>query len=82
MAAGFGGVTEKIALRNLKNKLISLRRQLDMPDTLAQAGIDLENRTQEIIAATLQDPCCNTNPVPVTPEGVGRILKAVSGYGR
>ena len=81
VAAGLGGATEKIALRNLKNRLISLRRQLNMPDTLAQAGIHLENRIPEIIAATLQDPCCATNPVPVTAEGVGEILKAVSGYG-
>ncbi len=80
VAANLGGVTEKLALRNLKNKLISLRRQLDMPDTLAQAGIFLENRTPEIIASTLQDPCCNTNPVPVTAEGIGSILKAVA-YG-
>ena len=81
VAAGLGGATEKLALRNLKNKLISLRRQLDMPDTLAQAGAFLENRTGEIIEATLQDPCCNTNPVTVTAEGIGSILKAVAGYG-
>ena len=81
VAAGLGGATEKLALRNLKNKLISLRRQLGLPDTLAQAGVFLENRTQEIIASTLQDPCCNTNPVAVTAEGVGGILKAVAGYG-
>lgn len=81
VAAGLGGATEKIALRNLRNKLISLRRKLDMPDTLAQAGIFLENRNREIIESTLQDPCCNTNPVPVTAEGIGNILKAVAGYG-
>ena len=79
--AGLGGVTEKIALRNLKNALISLRRSLNMPDTLRQAGINLESQTGEIIEATLQDPCCRTNPVPVTAEGIGQILKAVSGYG-
>ena len=79
-AAGLGGVTEKIALRNLKNALISLRRSLNMPDTLRQAGIYLENCTGQIITATLEDPCCRTNPVPVTPEGIGSILKAVAGY--
>ena len=75
------GATEKIALRNLRNKLITLRRQLNMPDTLSQAGIILGDHIREIIASTLQDPCCQTNPVPVTAEGVGKILKAVAGYG-
>ena len=80
VAAGLGGATEKLSLRNLKNRLISLRRQLNLPDTLLQAGVSLGDRAPEIIAATLQDPCCETNPVPVTAEGIANILKAVSGY--
>ena len=39
-AAGMGGSADTIALRNLKNGLIRLRRELNLPETLAQAGVD------------------------------------------
>ena len=38
-AAGLGGSAQTMAVRNLKNALVRLRRELDMPDTLAQAGV-------------------------------------------
>ena len=39
-AAGMGGSVDTIAVRNLKNGLIRLRRELNLPETLVQAGVD------------------------------------------
>ena len=38
-AAGMSGSADSIAVRNLRNGLIRLRRELNLPETLAQAGI-------------------------------------------
>lgn len=82
--AGLGGSTDLLAWKNLKNALIRLRRELQMPQDLYQAGADLrqlqEKRTN-IIQDVLDDPCCETNPVPVTREAVAQILQSVMGYG-
>ena len=79
---GLGGSSNAIALRNLKNALIRLRNQLKLPTTLAQAGISgkqLQEQEKQIIAAALQDPCCETNPVPVTEDMVKQVLQEVAG---
>ena len=78
--AGLGGSADTIAFRNLKNALIRLRRELKLPETLAQAGKNLQD-PERTLRAVLADPCCSTNPVPVTEEGVRQILWAVSGNG-
>lgn len=81
-AAGMGGSAETIAVRNLKNCLIRLRRELNLPETLVQAGIDprsLWRNVDEIVKATLADPCCGTNPMPVEDFLVRRILEEVTG---
>jgi 1-propanol dehydrogenase len=83
-AAGISGSTEQIAVRNLKNGLIRLRRELELPDTLAKAGVDpreVRERTGEIVAATLADPCCATNPIKVEDYLVRRLLDEVTGHG-
>ena len=83
-AAGLGGSAETIAVRNLKNALVRLRRQLQLPDTLAQAGISpatVRSRTKELVEATLADPCCATNPMRVEDFMVRRVLGAVTGHG-
>ena len=80
--AGLGGSAEVMAVRNLKNKLIALRRELNLPATLTQAGISREQLrpvTEQIVAATLADPCCMTNPVAVTGELVRKVLTEVTG---
>ena len=82
--AGLGGSADTIALRNLKNGLIHLRRQLQMPATLQQAGIEpgqLYSKTDQIVAAVLQDPCCKTNPVLVEDFMVRAVLEEVAGHG-
>jgi alcohol dehydrogenase class IV len=83
-AAGLGGAAESVALRNLKNGLVRLRKELRLPGTLAQAGIEpqkVQNEQARIVEAVLADPCCDTNPVPVTKDLVLRVLETVTGHG-
>ena len=80
--AGIGGSAESVAVRNLKNGLIRLRRELKLPETLAQAGIaprELWAATDKIVDATLKDPCCGSNPMVVEDFMVRRILEEVTG---
>lgn len=81
---GLGGSTDMLAVRNLKNALIRLRRELGLPQDLAQAGVAariLREKKEQIIEDVLADPCCNTNPVPVTRETVDAVLRGVAGHG-
>lgn len=81
-AAGLGGSADAIAVRNLKNGLVRLRRELRLPETLAQAGVaprDVWHRANEIVAAALNDPCCQTNPVQVEDFMLHKILEEVTG---
>ncbi len=80
--AGLGGSADTIAIRNLKNGLISLRKELQMPVTLAQAGVDpreVRSKADAIIKAALEDPCCESNPVAVTEAMARGILEEVTG---
>jgi alcohol dehydrogenase class IV len=80
--AGLGGSAETLAVRNLKNALIRLRRELQMQETLCQAGIapgQVWAQADKIVKAALEDPCCNTNPRPVEEAMVRRVLEAVTG---
>ena len=83
-AAGIGGSVDTIALRNLRGSLCRLRRELGLPETLAEAGVSpsavRENR-DAIIKAVLADPCCGTNPGAVDAGGVAQVLAEVTGHG-
>ena len=79
-----GGSADTVALRNLKNGLIRLRRELALPETLAQAGIpprSVWNNADALAAAALADPCCKTNPVVPDAFLIRRILEEVTGRG-
>ncbi len=81
-SAGLGGSADTLGARNLKNALVRLRRELEMPQTLLQAGVnpgEVYRNAKAIVEATLADPCCKTNPVPVEDFMVRRILEAVTG---
>lgn len=81
-AAGMGGSADTIAVRNLKNGLIRLRRELNLPETLAQAGVDpraVWRNAGDIVKAALEDPCCKSNPMEVEDFLVRRILEEVTG---
>lgn len=82
--AGLYGGADAVAVRNLKNGLIRLRRELKLPDTLIQAGADLKalkEKKGQIIETALADGCCGTNPVLPQKELLCRILDEVTGRG-
>ena len=79
---GMGSTADTVAVRNLRNSLIRLRRELKLPETLAQAGISpaaLRSAMNDVVSATLLDPCCKTNPMKVEDFQVRRILEEVTG---
>ena len=81
-AAGLPGAADAVAVRNLKNGLVRLRRELGMPQTLKEVGVDprqVWHSAGDIVAAVLADPCCKTNPMPVEDFMVRRILEEVTG---
>ena len=81
-AAGLVGNAPAIAVRNLKNALMRLRRELNLPATLQQAGVSplqLRRDTEQIVKAALADPCCETNPQRVEDFMIRRILEEVAG---
>ena len=83
-AAGLEGAADAMAVRNLKNALLRLRKELNLPQTLAQAGVAPREVAQAIPALTeavLADPCCATNPVPANAPMVRKILQQVTGIG-
>ena len=82
--AGLSGGSELMAQRALKNALLRLRRSLQLPETLAQAGISpaaVRDQTDSLVRAALADPCCSGNPVQPTEEMVRCILSQVTGRG-
>lgn len=81
-AAGLGGSADTIAVRNLKNGLIRLRREMNLPETLVQAGVDpraVWRSAGDIVSAALEDPCCRSNPMEAEDFLVRRILEEVTG---
>ena len=83
-AAGIGGSVDTIAVRNLRGGLCRLRRELGLPETLAQAGIapaDVKAAAGDIAEAALADPCRAANPRPADEGAVREILAEVAGDG-
>ena len=83
-AAGLEGTADTVAVRNLKNALVRLRKELGLPATLSQAGIkpqQVRQAANSIVKAALNDPCCATNPVPPDEKMARHILQQVTGIG-
>ena len=79
--AGLGANSRTMGVRNLRNALIRLRKELNLPATLQEAGIPphkVRQHRETIIAAALADPCMATNPGNAD---VGKVLDLVSGRG-
>ena len=82
--AGFEGSVDTVCVRNLRNGLIRLRKELHLPATLQEAGISPQKLRQhmgQIVTAALQDPCMGTNPLKADGAMLRSILEAVSGRG-
>ena len=82
--AGLGGAADTVAVRNLKNALVRLRKELNLPATLSQAGIpprEVRQAADTIVSAALADPCSATNPVKPDEKTVRHILQQVTGIG-
>ena len=83
-AAGLGGSADTVAVHNLKNGLIRLRREMKLPATLAEAGIQPRQVWREmdnVVKAALADPCMETNPVKVEDFMLRKLLEEVTGRG-
>ena len=81
-AAGLPGSVDTLAIRSLKNALQRLRKNLQMPATLKEAGVDIRQLwydKEKIIEAAVADPCCKGNPLPVEPFMAAKVLEAVTG---
>lgn len=81
-SADLGGCADNVAVRNLKNALIRLRHELDLPATLAQVGVNprqIWHHAGQIATAVLKDPCCRANPIAPEDFMVRRILEATAG---
>lgn len=80
--AGLTGAAEAVAVRNLKNGIVRLRKELGMPQNLKEAGIPGQQvrwQMPQLVEAVLQDPCCKTNPLPVEDYMVRFVLEEVTG---
>ena len=82
--AGLSTGADAMAFRTLKSALVRLRRSLDLPESLAKVGIkpgDVRRKMDSLVAAALDDPCCQTNPVRADEASVRRIITEALGYG-
>ena len=82
--AGLGGSSDIIAVRNLRNALVRLRKELQLPASLQEAGVSAQKIRQHkagIIGAALKDPCMATNPVKADAGLLESVLEAVTGNG-
>lgn len=72
---------DQMAFRSLVTRLRHLRRNLRLPQTLAQAGIPASRLSackDELAKAAAEDPCMAGNPIRPTHHQLTAILEAVS----
>lgn len=77
---GHEKTTPKMGVKQLVRSITRLRKQLDMPETLQQAGVKpkvFDQFEEEIAEGTLLDGCTATNPRIPTKEQIIQILRAV-----
>ncbi len=80
--AGLGGSADTVAVRNLKNGLLRLRKELELPPTLARAGVEprqVQRAATDIIKTAKTDPCFATNPFQPEEFMLRRLLEEVTG---
>ena len=72
----------RTGVESLVNELSYMLDMMEVPRTLAQAGVDkneYETLKSAMVAAALADPCTATNPRMMTDEGVREILAKLEG---
>ena len=77
---GCSAAADQSAFRYLTASVRQLRRKLQMPETLKEAGVTKarwDEKKQEILHAAWKDPCCKTNPVEVSEAGLAAICSEV-----
>lgn len=77
---GHEKTTAKMGVKQLIRSIERLKKQLDMPGNLAQAGVKKELFTQfksEIAESALLDGCTGTNPKQPTKEEIESILETI-----
>lgn len=82
--AGVGAASDAMSVRNLRNALLRLRKELHLPATLQEAGISrqkLQERMEKILEAAMKDPCMETNPIKPDANQLRKLLEAVTGRG-
>lgn len=82
-AAGLGGSNAQSAAKNLITGLIRLRQELELPATLAQAGLDagtVRRHTAKLVQLTLENPDCRNTPVAADDFVIRRILEEITGH--
>lgn len=81
-ACGMNGSSRRMAVRSLSAAVSRLRQSLQMPGTLAQAGVarqEIAAHREAVLTAALADACCRTNPAPVAMDGAAKIYESVAG---
>ncbi len=53
---------------------LDLNRRMNIPADLAALGVD-DTRVDELVEMALRDPSCGGNPVPLTRENLGTLLR-------
>ena len=77
---GCRAAAASLTTRNLISTIRTLRTRLRLPATLTEAGVTTAQwkaAEETVLTAALEDPCCRTNPVPVTRDGLRQILRTV-----
>ncbi len=78
---GLLGATNAMTVKALTRGLIQLRRELEMPRTLREAGVapdEVKRRLSDLAETALQDPCCATNPRPATVKELEQLILSVA----
>jgi alcohol dehydrogenase class IV len=76
---GLNASSENEAYQALLSWILALRRELDIPHTLADMGLDASQLDRVCHMAAL-DPTAGTNPIPLNEENLKQIyLAAMNG---
>lgn len=76
---GLPGTSEQALINSLREKINEFNRELDIPKTLKEFGIDedeFNEKVDQIAELAVGDACTGSNPRPIDPETMAKLLKA------